>query len=249
MKVLLFSLIFSFSAYSQYGDSEHQLGIVVDSWKYTEPRIKDSGFLFGIHYRYQTEINSFFNWIYGVELLLGQTEYDGETLEGAIPVTADQTNTIFSTHSLFQANISSLVQPLIGIYFRFLRDEDDENTGDYQRDQEYLTFPIGLRFGLSDSILTILYHSGFQGKNKTFLTDVGGNRDLSLDQDEGSGIHIEWEYLMGNQSISIFYRTWNVEDSERKQATVPDVNGGVPSLFVEPENETTSFGLKFNTLF
>ncbi len=248
-KLVLFVLLITANlGFTQ--QNKHTFGLVVDYWEYTEPRIKDSGFLYGVHYRYQTDLTSAFDWIFGTEFILGQTEYDGETLNTGTPVVADQNNKIFELYSLFQLNLTKPFNPLVGLYFRYLQDEDDETAGDYRRKQQYITIPIGFSYEFTESRLVFLYHTSFQGENQTFLTDVGGNRDLTMDQEEGSGFSIEWEYFIStNGSISIFYRTWDVEDSESKQATVPSVNGGVPSLFEEPENETQSIGMRFSTLF
>lgn len=234
----------------------HFLSLVLDNWTYKEPRIKDSGLLYGVHYAYrdlflQNKLYMEFN----AEYLRGETKYDGVSITGNIPITSDQNNTVYKGEVWLGTQIETTSGlgfiPKVGFMYRKLIDADDPAGGDYQRDQEYFVIPVGLDFFMPLSVNKLVFSAfvsvNFKGKNKTYFSDVGGSPDHTFNQDEGSGMGLEITYLVVPYTMTVFYRSWEVADSEAKFGTLPPPTGS--GFFHEPENDTKSFGLRLGFTF
>lgn len=235
---------------------KHFINLVVENWKYREPGLmQDEGLLYGLNYAFKNNAGAFF-YEANVEYIQGTTTYDGATFSG-IPISADQSNRVFMTQFWvgIQTGQSSSVKviPKVGLLYRRLVDLDDDAAGDYQRDQDYLTIPVGMDLffpvGSGKLVLNTFITLIFQGTNKTYLTDVGGSQDLTFDQDTGMGWHIGLDYMLETQSqmgwiFSAYARGWEVDDSDFGQ--LPETPG---TSYYEPENNTISIGLKTGITF
>jgi hypothetical protein len=242
------------SADGPFDHNNHKMGLALDHWKYQEPGLmEDVGFLSGLEYEFRTTLRELFYLQTNAELLLGTTKYTGSDLNNGTPLQFDQTNIVgmVQVYAGVALPIGGLyIIPKAGLLFRKLVDLNDAFPGDYQRDQDYLTQPLGLDIliPLDSGHLTFsaLIMESFKGKNKTYLTNVNGDRDLTLRQDEGKGRQYSITYFHATAPVpwyaSVVLRSWKVEGSESKVATVPGL-GTLP--FYEPANETLAVGVRF----
>ncbi len=234
-------------------ESHHQIGLVADNWKYNEPRIQDSGILFGVHYRYQSTLYDFIKQELHLEYLTGDTQYDGAEIDTNNPISMDQSNKIYNGYwlVLLDLNNSSLntfrFLPFVGFYYRYLVDANDPFNGDYEREQTYMTMPVGFNLHINQWKIQALFHFIFTGENITHFGDVGGTpAELTFKQDTGDGLQFEVERSFGSFSFTGFFRSWDVEASDSQIATLP---AKAPSYYEEPVNSTVSYGMRFNYNF
>lgn len=232
----------------------HFFSVVLDQWKYEEPGLmQDSGLLYGINYAFKDVSGSFY-YEANLEYLMGKTEYDG-ALNNGTPYVHDSNNRILMGQlwAGVQSDQGSFgFIPKVGILFRRLVDQDDEASGDYQRDQDYFAIPVGLDLifptGTGRLALTGFVTLAFKGVNKTHFEDVGGANNPKFDQDDGRGFEAGISYLQGQWHGGFFVRTWKVDDSDTELVTFP-ANPAFDGQYLEPENETLSFGFKGGVAF
>lgn len=89
-----------------------------------------------------------------------------------------------------------------------------------------------------------------KGWHKTFLTDIGFDRDLNLTQEFGRGYRIELglkRFLAHSMTLelSLYYEFWNIGDSNFAYAT----KGNTPNRFYEPYNHTNVYGVQLGMKF
>jgi hypothetical protein len=237
--------------------SRHKLGGALDYWKYEEPGLmQDSGALLGVEYNFRNVAQDVLAYELNAEILLGRTNYKGQDLNSGTPLEFEQTNTMgmlqFFMGPLIDLNGNVYLIPKLGLLYRKLIDQDDAFAGDYQRDQEYTVIPLGLDAVVNAQriqwIFSVWHSIYFSGKNKTYLTDVGGDQDLSFKQDNGNGTQLSVTMVMDHWYITGMFRYWAVEDSESKEATVPTLSPPTNN-FYEPENKTISIGVRAGWAF
>lgn len=257
--ILLSLIITSPASADIFAYRNHKIGVVLDYWHYEEPGLmEDIGGLFGVEYEFKKTPYDFIYTQFNAEFQLGRTQYIGQDLATRSPLEFDQTNTVIMLQSYFGvllhvASLHTHIIPKLGLLIRGLRDHDDEFTGDYQRDQNYTVIPVGADIVVQRTnghLITFgaWVSANFKGRNKTYLTDIGGSEDLTFAQNKGSGAEISLSYSNDTSYASIVYRTWDVEDSESKTALVPRISPH-PLNFYEPENRTTAIGFRFGLLF
>lgn len=256
LKICLMTITLFFgsaaSADNPFAQRNHKLGIGLDYWSYHEPGVmKDRGPLYSAEYEYR---NVYYNYLFtqfSVDAAIGITRYNGADLATNEPLAFDQLNTLGRIQAYLGVALPFkngwAIIPKVGLLYRTLTDHDDEFRGDYQRDQEYFVVPIGFEIvynAYDGRQLTFggWFSTSFSGTNKTYLTDVGGDRDLTLKQTKGSGFEVYGTYSFDTYYISGVVGHWKVGDSEFKDASVPAL-GGIRS-FYEPENETVSVGAR-----
>lgn len=259
--ILLFAICSPTFAHATIHDFHHKLGGIIDYWNYEEPGVmKDTGALIGVEYEMRNLVfDDLLYYQFNGEVLAGRTNYEGADLNTGTPLTFTQTNSmgmiqLYVGTAINAASSSLLVIPKIGFLYRTFTDNDDEFLGDYQRDQEYKAFPVGIdvMMELSNGAeLTLggLFTTTFSGKNKTYFSDVGGAEDLTFKQDSGRGLQLSGTYAQDWWYASVVIRTWKVDASEVKSTIVPSVNNGAVTQFLEPTNETLSYGARFGWRF
>lgn len=259
--LLLISLVFignTAQATNPFEEARQKVGGVLDYWKYREPGLmEDSGALLGVEYEFRNVAYEKLAYQFNAEFLFGKTNYEGADLNTGSPLAFEQTNMVgmvqFFMGPLIETSGRLIIIPKLGLLYRKLIDRNDEFAGDYQRDQVYTVIPLGIDFVLPlDSgaqwIFSVWQSIYFKGQNKTYLTDVGGDRDLTFDQDDGSGAEVSVTYSKDWWYVSAVIRAWQVDDSEMKVATVPSLTPPT-NTFLEPENETASIGGRFGLRF
>ena len=190
-----------------------------------------------------------------LEYSRGDLEYNGETYSG-IPVETDtqdwkvECRCLIGCDFLFREN--HIVTPFLGLGYRYWNDEV-EGAGGYGREIEYWYSPIGLKTHSHVSGnwtwgMTLEYDLFWYGKVKTGRI---GFPNPELDQEGGYGVRFSCRLrrqLTNDRALSVepHIRYWRIEESERAYFSVPGPEPGdiLVAGFVEPENETTSYGLR-----
>ena len=140
----------------------------------------------------------------------------------------------------------------LGLGYRFLHNLVQDA---YRRSQHYAYFVAGLNgeklLSKYLAVFTKLHYVGLiKGWHKTFLTDIGFDRDLNLTQEFGHGYRIELglkRFLAHSMTLelSLYYEFWNIGDSNFAYAT----KGNTPNRFYEPYNHTNVYGVQLGMKF
>jgi hypothetical protein len=223
-------------------------------FEYEEPSLmSEKGFMYGILGRYAFNNNAVMLGC-SLEFAAGDLDYDGRTF-GGTPVTADTEDYLLEFRSLIGGNIrqgKTRVTPFIGIGVRYWNDTI-QASGGYEREITYLYTPIGVNF---TGPLSAKWSWGFSGEYDLFwkgwiishLSDVDpGFNDPENDQSFGDGFGVRISFKFRNQIsekfswyIEPFFRYWDVGQSDTAILTY---YGTPAALVVEPDNNTTSYGL------
>jgi len=245
---------------------KHSFGIGLETmyFDYEEDSVdmEEDGFMYGLigDYTYHGDdklmLKASLEYAAGNDL-----DYDGKTWDGT-PVKEDTDDWIVECRGLigydYVLNGKNLITPFVGIAYRYWND-DIGGIGGYEREIEYWYSPIGIRTvsPLSDKWtwgISAEYDLFWSGKVKSHLSDVdSGLNDPEVDQDFGDGyglrfsVQFNWE-LNKNYALSIepYIRYWHIDKSDTKTLSYY----GTPIGYVyEPENETTSYGLRLSIAF
>jgi hypothetical protein len=269
---LLISICFFVLSTVAFGDDikpivpKHSFGIGLETmyFDYEEEDIdmKEDGFMYGLigKYTYHGDgklmINASLEYVAGDDL-----DYDGQTW-GGTPLKEDTDGWIVQSRGLigydYVFNGKHLITPFIGIAYRYWND-DLGGIGGYEREIEYWYSPIGIKtvsplpdkwtWGISAE-----YDLFWSGKVKSHLSDaLAGLNDPEVDQDFGDGYGLRFSVrfereLTKNYALSIepYIRYWDIDKSDTETLSYY----GTPIGYVyEPENETTSYGLRLSFVF
>jgi len=195
-----------------------------------------------------------------LEYTQGDIDYDGETQAGA-PLKEDADDWILEWRALLESDFPSnghLITPFIGIGYRYWNDVVD-GPGGYEREVQYVYSPIGIKTlsPLSDGWswgMSAEYDLFLGGKVKSHLSDyASGFNDPEVEQDSGDGYGLRFSLRFsrafeGSSSLSIepYISYWDIDESDIEVLTF---NGSPYALVIEPENETTSYGVRISWLF
>jgi len=242
----------SFSVFSRAYPSL-QLGIYGSNITYTEPDVmQEEGELFGLMGRF-IYTDQYVSRTLEATYASGDMDYDGS---GTIKDIPDE---IFEIRGLVSRDLAYIndykVSPYVGLGYRYLNDDSSglvSSTGasGYEREQSYLYMPIGVEFQKRTPIngwllsTKLEYDYFIAGENTTHLSDVDGNDDIELTQDEGYGHRISISFSKDFRngmilSIEPFYKYWHIADSD----IVYDSTRG--KYWVEPDNNSEEFGIAF----
>jgi hypothetical protein len=197
-----------------------------------------------------------------LEYTQGDLDYDGFVqFDGLAPLEEDAEDWIVEWRGLVGYDFTSnghLITPFAGVGYRYWNDEIDGPFG-YEREIRYLYTPIGIKTvsplpGSGTWGIAAEYDLFWGGDVKSHLSDVfGGLNDPEVDQDSGDGyglrVSLYFNLAFANHSalfIESYITYWDIDDSDRATLTV----FGTPIGFVfEPENETTTYGLRMGWQF
>ena len=217
------------------------------------------GFMHGVigSYTYHNKIM----FSASVEYSTGDLHYYGYRQIGT-PVATGGEDWIVECRGLFGYDYvirgSRVLTPFLGIGYRYWND-DIQGYGGYEREIEYWYSPIGLKTcsPLSDNWtwgISLEYDLFWDGKgNTSSLNDPEFDRFPEFDQDSGYGARFSLQFnsqLNKHCSLSIepYIMYWNIDQSEI--VTVYEAPWPLPSLYAqEPDNETTSYGLRVSVEF
>lgn len=198
------------------------------SIKYTQTGIGGASYSFG-------EVEGRF--------LTGKTDYDGYLMNGTPSTADDITNWYIELRGLYGLQFGNTVRfaPYLGVAYRFLSNNMDEDAYGYRRESTYYYMPIG--FYLSTGA-----ENGFSVTlNGEFDWLIYGNQysgigyGLNHTQDKGiglrGGIKVEQNFGAIGLFIEPFYRFWKIQNSD------------VVSGYIEPFNISREYGTKIGLTF
>jgi hypothetical protein len=242
---------------------EHNLEVAFGTsyFEYEEPKMEEDGFMYGVVGNYTYHGNNKLMINASLEYSFGDLDYDGEYWDGT-PARANTDDWIVECRASvgydYVVHGKHLITPFVGLGYRYWNDDID-GPGGYERQVEYWYSPIGLKTvsRLSDNWrwgIGIEYDLFWGGRVKSYLSDANpGYNDPSLDQDFGDGYGVRFSLrftrdLHKNYALSVepYITYWDIDESD----TSILISYGMPKGYVyEPENDTTSYGLRMSLEF
>lgn len=260
----IFCAVLPLSAAAQVGiPSAIDIGLEVQNFEYNEPGVmNEEGTQYGVYGAYTGYFSNIMAHAF-LSYVGGDLDYDGglQFADGSsIATTATSPNTIFNFRLAagYRFPLGGVdLTPYAGFGYRSLENElTDELTikatgqsgivpcAGYQRDQKYSYIPLGvqLAFGTTWGVEAVGEYDFFlSGENHSYRPECGN--DNTFDQEDGSGYRFSVRVIsppvIGSMRIVVepFYEHWEVDDS--------NVVGG----FLEPENDSTSTGIRIGGRF
>jgi hypothetical protein len=214
--------------------------------------MENTGIMYGVigSYIYRSSVGQAFDpsnaWMLRADgrMAFGHMNYDGELWDGT-PASGDSIDDyLWEVRGLFGydfKNDTARTTPYTGLGYRYLNDDSSNNAGGYERESNYLYFPIGFEFLFPSETnwsfgATVEFDVLLWGKQRSDLGDSGYGT-VDNQQNSGSGFRVSIRFQeKGGFVIEPFVRYWNIGDSATK--VIDDVS------FQEPKNETTEVGLR-----
>ena len=242
--------------------SSFKIGFDTRYVEYEEDSLmEESGWMYGIVGSYIYHGNNKLMFETSLSCVFGETDYDGQTWSGT-PLKADTNDWIFGWRGLigkdYRLRSSGIVTPFIGIGYRYWNDDID-TSGGYEREIQYWYLPIGVKT-ISPLIgnwtwgMSIEYDLFLSGKVKSHLSDVhpafnDPENDQNFGDGYGVGLSLQFNRKLSDHygfSIEPYIRYWDIDESDTSTLTAY----GIPIAYVvEPDNETTVYGLRLNITF
>jgi hypothetical protein len=260
---LLFSSGVSLSEEKKSRALQHDFSVALVSaqFDYHEPGImKERGLLYGVAGTYTYHYDKRLALAADLEIMSGSLDYDGYYDGSTATTDTDDRLVEFRVIAGYSFAVSGghLITPYIGNGYRFWND-DILGRGGYERKIEYWYFPVGIKTmsRLSDVWswgVTIEYDIFWGGEVKSRLSDVFSEwNDPDVNQDFWGGygarasFRFKRKYAKGQDLfIEPFIRYWDIE---RSKLGFLIENGVLQRLLWEPENNTTSYGLRLGWEF
>jgi hypothetical protein len=226
-----------------------------------EGLMEEEGWMYGIVGSYIYHGNNKLMFETSLSYVFGEIDYDGQT-ESGTPLKADTNDWIFEWRGLigkdYRLRDSGIATPFIGVGYRYWNDDIDASGG-YEREIQYWYVPIGVKtigtlIGNWTWGVSIEYDLFLSGEVKSHISDIHpAFNDPENDQDfeDGYGVGLALQFnrkLSDNYGFSIepYIRYWDIDESDISTLT----EYGIPIAYlVEPENETTVYGLRLIITF
>lgn len=243
-------------------ESRFKIGFDTRYFDYEEDHfMEEDGWMYGIFGSYVYHGNN--QWMFETSLnyVFGEIDYDGQTQSGT-PMTADTDDWIFEWRGLigrdYRFKGSSVITPFMGVGYRYWNDDIDAS-GAYEREIQYWYLPIGVK-AMSALIgnwtwgMSVEYDLFLGGEVKSHFSDAHpAFNDPENDQDfgDGYGVGLSLQFsrkLSDNYGVSIdpYIRYWDIDESDTSTLTAY----GIPiGYLIEPENNTTVYGMRLNITF
>lgn len=223
---------------------ELAIGGELRSYKYSEPGfVTHEGFMYGGYADYLYRFTPSTSVNVAGNLIFGTLNYDGglcDSMGNCEPYKSTTNDLIMRGHSRVHINPNSNTSLQIGLGLRYLSDKG-QGQGFYQRTGTWFYVPVavGLKVPLADkSKLNFLaeYDVIVSGGMKSNLSEVDTKYSDVYMAQTGGGLVLKAGYDWNQFKISAVYESWSLNESS------PVTTGG--STFVEPKNESQSFGLQ-----
>jgi hypothetical protein len=248
----------------------HQFEFALDTYYFTyiEPHfIKDKGYMYGLNAAYTRRIKKdkasgfFYEGMPNVLKIdtrfdWGYIDYEGTGNVENIRDLVSETRLTLGDDIYFK---NVLFTPYAGFGYRYLNDgfsKDGRVAGGYDRESNYFYLPLGLTahkdFKAGYSIEANAEYDYFLfGRQKSHLENISASYEtLDNKQNKGFGLRGSLKFIKQNEKVAYFLepfiRYWKIEDSEVE----PEIfNGTVIGFGLEPNNNTTEYGLKLGASF
>ncbi|MBN1870425.1 MAG: hypothetical protein JW847_07630 [Candidatus Omnitrophica bacterium] len=254
------------------------IGAEVSNYRYAEPDLmRTKGSMYGIYgvvtfrtsdNKHIQKIGDIFSDDNSINVFRLDAKFSGGDLdyrsEGS-GESYDDRHYMFETRGTVGYDIpvrsSSRLTPYAGFGFRYLKDDSGgklTTTGaaSYDRESFYYYLPLGLdtRTRIGNSWLfemTFEYDYFLFGTQRSHFEDAHpAYNTLINDQDSGYGARGSFKLIKQNNGyhlfIEPFVRYWNIDDSDMDILTI---YGTPDSLWIEPANNTTEYGVKMGLRF
>ncbi|MBU3943001.1 hypothetical protein KKA24_03395 [Patescibacteria group bacterium] len=254
--------------FADFGLKTHDFGIAFEVYEFDyeeEPDLMgENGTIFGIAGEY-----TFRDWIKNSSCLdmmfraearcaFGKVDYDGAYQDGTPFSYSGIDDTTFEIRGLagldrFILDDKVLATAYIGLGFRQLDDNAGVMDGGYDRQSQYLYFPIGCEFVLQSQnnwlcTLNAEYNHLINGRQTSELSalDISGLGDVKNKQKHGNGFRgsARFDYKVDGKKkffIEPYVRLWRVGDSEVETS-------GIYAI-MEPKNTTREIGVNVGIPF
>ncbi len=237
--------------YSMYRPAAHsyELGTSVSYWKYVEPMMNESGPFIGIDtaYTYRGSIGRMEQGMLRAEArgAYGYVDYDGCLLPSGTPYYINGIDDM-----LFEGRIllgrdfdvwqGISITPYLGIAYRHLNDNLEEDVYGYNRSSNYWYSPLGCEisphtingYRISARLEYDLFLRGRQKSGAT-ITDT-----ITNTQTDGYGMRASLKVMKKSGRVDYilepFVSYWDIEDSDYV---------GIAGAY-EPDNQTLEYGLR-----
>ncbi|RDU59087.1 hypothetical protein [Helicobacter marmotae] len=247
----------------------YSLSALIESYSYKETEddkrlMKISGIMAGLRGGITHNVTPFFAHSLSMAYLMSaKTNYDGQVCAIGNPsncqaFSTDSKDSIYYVQYVLNPRVRVDLLNVgynIGVGYRFLFNDINDDSA-YRRAQHYLYYILGFNLGaqISRKISTqalVQYRGIVKAWNKTYMTDIDFDRDLSFNQPRGNGYYLalRGDYR-ANSKIAYFaklyYEYWHILESDSKQGFR---NGQAVGYYVEPNNYTQSIGLNLGLVF
>ena len=268
---IFFSFLLASSSHTLSKD-KFFIGYNAEAWNYAEESrgaklMNESGLLHGVKISYlyhPWESTYFINPSFSYSG--GNSDYDGENWNGEKISNNDRKVMMdldFKIGKNFHWNSNFITSFGLANYFRHFIHPKNKNAGSYRRENRYHSAGVflsstyifsGGRFSLTprarfDHLISGLAKPYFGKANPDFP-------NLKLKQKEGQGLYfsLKANYEFNKYSVSLepYFRQWRIKQSEMSDAYTifnPDIGMDETMQFVEPANETESYGLNLSLGF
>ncbi len=226
------------------------LGVQAADFQYEEPGLmEENGGFIGGQIDIDSPLNRSSQLSLDGELLLGRTDYDGQTW-GGTPVEATTSDWIARLEGRYLSFRQAPVSPAIGLGVRHW-EQNLGGAGGYRRSHTYYYVPLGVRIGSGDPerllrpTLYLGYRGLLGGTVKSQLSDVHpSNEDAENNLTDGYGLVAELSSTFRVNDrlwhLALVARYWEMEPSELESVEI----GGTRIRVYEPYNETRMIGLQ-----
>lgn len=263
------SFTFAATANSSLVDTYNfKFGLDVRRVNYEEPdlNVDIDGSMYGFSgeftYHGISQMDNYIMAALELEALGGGLDYEGQTQTGT-PVETSCDDWLVETRGLigyeYLTDNANIITPFIGLGYRYWNNKIEGAVG-YEREVQYWYAPIGIKSlgSLSEEWsggLTAEFDLFLGGTVKSHLSDFDSSyNDPEVDQDpfEGYGLRFSVQFTRDFETrghsltFEPYVRYWDIDRSDREDLTS---NGSTIAQVYEPENETTSFGMKLSLSF
>jgi hypothetical protein len=225
------------------------IGGELRNYKYSEPGfVTHEGFMYGGYADYLYRFVPSTSVSVGGNLIYGALNYDGglcDNFGNCEPYQATTNDLIMRGHGRVHINPNSNISLQLGLGFRYLSDKG-QGQGFYQRTGTWFYVPVAAGFKVplaNQAKLNFLaeYDMIVSGGIKSNLSEVDTTySDVYMTQ-TGGGLIIKTGYEENQFEVNLFYESWSLNESS------PVTTGG--STFIEPKNQSQSFGLQLGMDF
>ena len=251
-----------------------ELGTELSWIAYREPGfIKDKGMMYGVfgEYTYRLSENQHihsFKDAFSDTNKINMFRVDGKFSYGSVDYESEGTGSLDDIRDYmfefrgvagydFPVFDASRITPYVGIGYRYLNDDSGgrkTTTGaaGYERESRYVYLPAGFEIKNDFSNgwtagLALEYDIFLGGKQKSHLGDaIAGLNAVENEQKKGKGWRSSIKIMRRSERLDFFVepfvRYWKIQDSEISSITY---NGVAVGYGLEPENNSTEYGIQF----
>jgi len=234
---------------------QYEVGLKLSQFEYTEPKMKDSGQMSGLSFKYLYQYTRTSLFRLDGEYLTGSLTYDGHYMSGTpVKMSGEKFRTMELESSWINytsINPDYSFAPYYGFGIRNTFDDHDSSS-DYRRVYDYYTLHFGGQWEFehsskTSSFIRASFHYLIGGSNKTYWSDVEpGGPDFTFKFSSGNAMKLGYEVYStdrrnGKFAVGINYAKWSIARSSNV------ISGSY--VFYEPENKTEITSLSLGYLF